>query len=258
MAARLLTLILVALLSVGCATKQDKDSDELARLDAQKLLAEGKKQQEKKNYEFAIESYEKLQSRYPFSKEAQEAQLETAYSYHKMNESDAAILAANDFLKANPRHERADYAYYLKGLINQDRYVGMFDKFINRDIADLDVSGMDTAFNDFKILIRRYPDSEYVDDARQRMIFLRNAMARHELKVAQYYVKRRAWVAVANRCQYLLENYDRSDSMPDALGLLAKAYHELGAEESKQEAISTLRRNFPELSSKLEAKYDLN
>lgn len=257
MAARLLILFLVALLSAGCAGTGDKNEDELARLDAQKLLAEGKKQQGKKNYEFAIESYEKLQSRYPFSPEAQEAQIETAYSYYKMNESDSAILAANDFLKTNPRHPRADYAHYLKGQINQDRYKNMLDKFVNRDIADLDVSAMETAFNDFKILIRRYPDSQYVDDARQRMVFLRNAMARHELKVAEYYVKRRAWVAVANRCQYLLENYDRADSMPQALGLLARAYQELGAEESRKETLLTLRANYPELASKIIDKYEI-
>lgn len=257
MAARLLILFLVAIMSVGCATKGDKNAEELAKLDAQKLLAEGKKQQEKKNYDFAIESYDKLQSRYPFTPEAQEAQLETAFSYFKMGESDAAVVAAGDFLKANPRHPRADYAYYLKGLINQDRYTSMLDKFMHRDIANLDVSAMETSFNDFKILIRRYPDSEYGDDARQRMVFLRNAMARHELRVAEYYVKRKAWVAVANRCQYLLEKYDRSDSMPEALGLLAKAYDELDMDESKQEALKTLRSNFPELASKYEEKYDL-
>ncbi|CAG0911434.1 unnamed protein product, partial [Cyprideis torosa] len=227
MTARLLTLILLGLVSIGCANKPtDATDEELTRLDATKLLEQGKEQQEKGNYDLAIENYDKLQSRYPFSPQAQNAQLETAYSYYKMGEPDAAVAATEDFLKTNPRHPRADYAYYLKGLVNQDRYKSMLDKIMNRDIADLDPTAMETAFNDFKIMIRRYPDSEYVDDARQRMIYLRNALARHELNVAGYYVKRGAWIAVANRCQFLLEKYDRSDSMPEALALLARAYQE--------------------------------
>lgn len=258
MAARLLTLILLGLIATGCANKnKDLSEEELTKLNAQTLFDQGKSQQEKGNHELAIENFDKLQSRYPFTPQAQEAQLETAYSYYKSAEPDAAIAAADDFLKTNPRHKRADFAYYLKGMVNQDRYNSLLDKVMRRDIADLDPTAMSTAFNDFKIMIRRYPDSEYVDDARKRMVYLRNAMARHELKVAEYYVKRGAWVAAANRCQYLLEKYDRADSMPDALALLALAYEKLGAETAKQETLAVLRSNFPETAERYVDQYDI-
>lgn len=259
MTARLFTLILLGLVAVGCANKQtDLTDEELTRLDATKLYEAGKAHQDRGNYDLAIESYDKLQSRYPFSPQAQDAQLETAFSYHKLGEPDASIAATEDFLKANPRHPRADYAYYLKGLVNQDRYSSLLDKVMKRDIADLDPTAMETAFNDFKIMIRRYPDSEYVDDARQRMVYLRNSLARHELRVAEYYVKRGAWVAVANRCQFMLEKYDRADSMPNALALLARAYQELGAEESRLETLSVLNQNFPETAERFTDRYDVD
>ncbi len=248
---RLFVVFLLLGLTAGCASnKGDKDFAQLEHETAQKLYASGLKELKRKNYNLAIKRFETLTARYPFTEEAQNAQLDIATAYYRMLEPDAAIAAADEFIKTNPRHKRVDYAYYLKGLVNSRRYDSFLDKYIVKDIANLDTIALETAFDDFKLLIRRYPESQYVDEARQRMIFLRNALARHELKVADYYMRRGAWVAAANRCQYLITKYDRADSVPEALQMMVEAYGKLGDKPAQQEAQAVLEKNFPAVAKK--------
>ncbi|MGV6858828.1 MAG: outer membrane protein assembly factor BamD [bacterium] len=248
---RLFVACLFIVLATGCAgNKPKEDLVKLEQETAQKLYASGQKELKRKNYQLAIKNFETLTTRYPFTDEAQNAQLDIATAYYKMAEPDTAIATADDFIKTNPRHKRVDYAYYLKGLVNSRRYDSFLDKYIVKDIANLDTTALETAFEDFKRLIRRYPDSEYVDEARQRMIFLRNALARHELNVADYYMRRGAWVAAANRCQYLITKYDRADSVPEALQMMVEAYENLGDKPAQQEAQAVLEKNFPSLAKK--------
>lgn len=244
-----MTLRILALASLlalsACATDKKAGIGETDAASAE-LYQKGKKLLDQGNYSLAIEQFEVLESRYPFGSYAQQAQLETGYAHYKLAEPDSAIAAANQFIKLNPQHPHADYAYYIKGIANFSRYDGMLDRFVNRDLSLLDMNPVRQSFADFKQLIRRFPDSPYAGDAELRMVYLRNILARHELNIAQYYTQRNANVAVVNRCKYLLEHYDGADSVPEALVLLARAYEKLGLDESYNDTLGVLKLNFPD------------
>jgi len=235
-------------LTTGCALFKGEDEEENQideNLSAEKLYNQGKNSLRLRNYESAIEIFETLESRYPFGVYAQQAQLEIAYANYKQREPDAAIAAADHFIKMNPLHEHIDYAYYLKGLTDYHRHDSFFDKFIHRDISGMDPTPLENAFIQFKLLLERFPDSRYAADARQRMIHLRNLLAQHELRVAKYYQKRHAWAAVAKRASYVVEHYQGAIQIPEALSILADAYDHLGLDEARVETQKILELNFP-------------
>lgn len=244
---RFITLLLALSLLSGCALFKGKKAEETeaeANKSAEKLFNEGISAMGLKNYTTAIEKFEALEARYPFGPYAQQAQLEIAYAYYKQGETDAAIAAADQFIKVNPRHPHVDYAYYLKGLADYHRHDSFFDRFTGRSPADLDTSAMENAFAQFKQLIKRFPNSRYAEDARQRMIHLRNLLARHEINVAKYYQKRHAWAAVAKRAAWVVKHYQGADAMPEALAILADAYDKLGMETEKAETLKIIERNY--------------
>ena len=181
-----------------------------------------------KNYSTAIEQYQILESRYPFGKYATQAQLDVGYAYYKFEEVDAAIAALNRFIKLNPRHEAVDYAYYLKGLANFSRGKSLLDNIYYRDIADYDKSILLTSYNDFQILLRRFPKSKYAVDSRQHLIYLRDKLASADLKIARFYVSRDAWVAASNRAKFIILSYPGTDAVQPALGIQLAAYRHLG------------------------------
>lgn len=238
--ATLLTALIVLL--GGCAATGE---DPTAEWSAARLYEEAKSALDSGDYEQAISHYETLEARYPFGRYAQQAQLEIAYAYYKYGEMDSAIAAADRFIKLNPRHPHVAYAYYLRGLANFDRGASILDKIITRDPAEMDMASVKSAFDDFATVVRRFPESIYAADARQRTIYLRNVLARHELKVADYYLRRGAYVAVVNRCKYVLEHYQGSDAMPQALRMMAEAYEHLGLPELAADARRVLELNYP-------------
>ncbi len=240
-----LILILTLLLLVSCAGSETKDSLASEQGDAKELYKKGEKQLQNKNYTLAIEKFETLESRYPFGPYAQQAQLDIAYAYFELQEPDSAIAAADQFIKLNPRHKHVDYAYYVKGLANFSRFDGALDRFIPKDLGDLDTNPIKQAFNDFKRLVTRFPDSPYAADAEQRMIYLRNLLANHEYKVAEFYQRRGAPVAVINRSTHLIKTYDGSDVIPDTLVLMANAYKKLGLQDSLEDTLKVISLNFP-------------
>ena len=246
---RLLTGILLLSLLTGCALFKGGDDEDESEIDAnqsaEKLYNQGKNALGHKNYESAIEVFETLESRYPFGDYAQQAQLEIAYAYYKQQEPDAAIAAADQFIRLNPRHPHIDYAYYLKGLADFHRHSSIFDKFINRDISGMDPAPLENAFLQFKLLVERFPDSRYAEDARLRMIHLRNLLAAHEIRIAKFYQKREAWAAVAKRASYVVEHYQGAVHVPEALSILADAYDRLGLKKAQAETLKILELNFP-------------
>lgn len=242
---------LLALSLFGCAGTEEKKTSVVEEGNAEELYDKGSKHMGSKNYDLAIEVFDALESRYPFTPYAQQAQLEMAYAHYKLREPDIAIAQADDFLKLNPRHEHVDYAYYIKGLANFDRFDGMFDSLIKRDFSELDTNPIKQAFLDFKLLLTRFPNSKYSIDSEQRLIYLKNLLAKHELNVARYYASRGAYVAVANRCKYLLETYDGSDSIPEALVELGKAYRKMGLQDSYDDTLRVLELNYPHQVSRL-------
>lgn len=244
-------LVLVAV--AGCSVfgeKPDKTKD----WSAQRLYQEAKSALTSYDYDTAIDYYEKLESRYPFGPLAQQSQLEVVYAYYKDDQSASAIAAADRFIMLYPSHPNVDYAYYLKGLVSFNQGKGFFDRYLPMDESERDPGAATQSFNDFSELVNRFPESRYAEDARQRMLFLRNNLAMHEVHVATYYMKREAYVAAANRAKYVLENYPTTPAVPEALTIMAKAYRLLRLNDLSSDAERVLRLNFPDHSGLAELR----
>jgi len=238
-----LTILLLS--AAGCSLLPEQ-VDETKDWSANQLYTEAKEQLNDKNYEKAIEYFEKLEARYPFGRYAQQAQLEIAYAYYKYDEPDLAIAAADRFIKIYPRHENVDYAWYLKGLVNYTRGKTIVDKVLPQEPSERDTITMRAAYDDFDQLVKRYPESIYAADAARRMVFLRNNMAEYEIHVADYYMRRKAYVAAANRGKYVVENFQRTPAVEDALVIMVRAYRALGIGDLENDAMRVLRLNYPD------------
>nr|VFJ65484.1 MAG: outer membrane protein assembly factor BamD [Candidatus Kentron sp. FM]VFJ67501.1 MAG: outer membrane protein assembly factor BamD [Candidatus Kentron sp. FM]VFK13357.1 MAG: outer membrane protein assembly factor BamD [Candidatus Kentron sp. FM] len=223
-----------------------KEADKTQDWSAGQLYEEAKQERKVGNYMKAIDYYQKLESRYPFGRYAQQAQLETIYTYYKADEPDLAIASADRFMKLYPRHEHVDYAHYIRGITNFDLGKGPLDQYLPVDPSQRDPGAALHAFQDFGELIERFPESKYAPDARQRMLYLRNNLAKYEVHVANYYLRRKAYIACANRGKYVIEHYQGAPAVADALVIMAKAYKLLGTEELSEEALRVLEFNFPD------------
>ncbi|HXH04578.1 MAG TPA: outer membrane protein assembly factor BamD [Candidatus Competibacteraceae bacterium] len=239
----LLPLLLTGILA-GCAWLPEQ-VDKTKDWSASRFYSEAKSAMSEGNYQTAVNYYEKLQARYPFGRYAQQAQLDLIYVYYKDDEPDAAIAAADRFIRANPRHPFVDYAYYMKGLINFARDNSLAAKLMPSDRARTDPKLAQQAFNDFAELVRKFPDSKYAKDAQQRMVFLRNNLAAYEVNVAQYYLRRKAYVGAVNRAKYVLEHYDRSPAVADALVIMTEAYARMGLTDLAKDSLRVLQLNQP-------------
>jgi outer membrane protein assembly factor BamD len=222
-----------------------EQSDETRGWSANKLYTEAKSELGDGNYEKAIKLYEKLESRYPYGRYAQQAQLEIAYAYYKDKDVASATAAADRFIKLHPNHPSVDYAYYLRGLASFNDDLGLFGSYTGQDLTERDPKASREAFQAFKDLVTRFPDSKYTPDSIQRMNYLVNALASHEVHVARYYMKRSAFVAAANRAQYALKNYPQAPANEEGLLILVQAYDKLGMTDLRDDAERVLKTNFP-------------
>ncbi|MGV6826012.1 MAG: outer membrane protein assembly factor BamD [bacterium] len=235
-------ILILTLLSSGCSLLPD-EKDKTAGWSAQKLYVEATDQMKSGNYKKSIEYYRTLESRYPFGRYAMQAKLNIAYAHYKLNESDQAIAAVDRFLKLHPDHAAAAYAYYLKALVHFDRNVGFFARFLPTDNSQRDPGSTKEAYTGFQELIELYPDTEYAEDARLRILYLHNNLARHEIHVAKYYMDRQAYLAAAGRAKSVIENYSKAPAARDALQILVAAYTELGMPELAADARRVLEIN---------------
>ena len=246
-AARIVVLALAAVMLAGCASwgeEQDPTKDWSAR----RLFDAAKAEMAAGDYEKAIEYYEKLEARYPFGVLAMQAQLDVVYAYYKYEEPASALAAADRFIKLHPLHPNVDYVYYLKGLIAFEGDASIFDSFFPKDRSQRDSGAALEAFRAFEELVQRFPESRYAEDSRQRMLYLKNNLAMHEIHVAHYYMTREAWLAAANRARYVIENYQKTPAASDALAILAQAYLQLGLDDLAADAVRVLKLNYPEHS----------
>jgi len=219
--------------------------DETRNWSANKLYSEAKSELGDGNYEKAIKLYEKLESRFPYGRFAQQAQLEIAYAYYKDKDIASAIAAAERFIKLHPNHPSVDYAYYLRGLANFNDDLGLLGSYTGQDMTERDPKATREAFEAFKDLVTRFPDSKYTPDSIQRMNYLVNTLASHEVHVARYYMKRNAFVAAANRVQYALKNYPQAPANEEGLLILVQAYDRLGMTDLRNDAERVMKTNFP-------------
>ena len=185
------------------------------------------------------------QSRYPYGRFAQQAQIDMAYSYWKSGETASAIAACDRFIKLHPNHPNVDYVYYLRGLINFNEDIGLMGHISQQDMTERDPKGARESFEAFRELIARYPESKYTPDATLRMTYLVNALARLEVHVARYYMKRGAYVAAINRAQYAVKAYPDVPATEEALFIMVKAYDLLGMNDLRDDAERVMRKNFP-------------
>ncbi|MEM7540576.1 MAG: outer membrane protein assembly factor BamD [Pseudomonadota bacterium] len=242
----LLLALLVPLLSAcGYFQSEHGRDKELASWPEEKLYYAAKDRLDAGSCTGAIEYYEKLQTRYPFGVYAPQSQLELGYCYYKTEEPGAAMASVDRFLKLYPTNSNTDYAYYLRGLINFNRGQGLTQRYIPRDPSQRDPGAALEAFQDFGDLIRLYPESKYVDDASQRMVHLRNVLAQHEVNVANFYMRRGATVAAANRARSVVERFQQTPAMPEALVLLAKSYKVLEMDDLAADVLRVLETNYP-------------
>lgn len=197
------------------------------------------------NFEQAIKNLQLLEARYPFGPYAEQAQLELIYAHHKNYDHEAAIAAADRFIRLHPQHPNVDYAYYMKGLATYTEGEGLLDRFLPTDVTTRDPGPARESFGDFAQLLARYPDSPYAADARARMIYLRNLLARYEINVANYYFKRGAYLAALNRGRYVVENFQETPAVPDGLAVMVQGYLLLGLDDLARDSLLTLRENYP-------------
>ena len=197
-------------------------------------------------WEDAIANLQALESQFPFGTYAEQAQLELIYAYHRSADYQAAIAAADRFIRLHPRHPNVDYAYYLKGLSQLSQSRSFLGSFMPTDNTSRDPGAARESFATLSELLKLYPNSSYAPDARQRMIHLRNLLARAEVHAANYYFERGAYVAAANRGRYIVENFQQTPAVPDGLAIMAEAYHLLGKEELSRDAVKVLAANYPD------------
>jgi outer membrane protein assembly factor BamD len=240
-----LLLALAVLLLAGCGIFSGKEDDETIGWSAQRLYGEAKDAMAGKEWTKAIKYFEKLEARYPYGRFAQQAQLEVAYCHFKDGERASAIAAADRFIKLYPNHQNIDYAYYLKGLINFNDLSGFMTFLTTPDMTDRDPKSTREAFEAFKEVVTRYPESKYAPDSAARMRYLVNALASHEVHVARYYMKRTAYVAAANRAQYAIQHYPQAPAVEEAVYILVRAYDALGMVELRDAADRVMQKNFP-------------
>lgn len=231
----------------SCARiKAAKNSDDRANWTVQEFYNEAKSHLNDGDYEDAAALYKELETYFPFGPLTEQAQIEISYAYHKGKESTKALAAANRFIRLHPVHPSVDYAYYLKGLINFTKHESIVKRLIGgKDYSDRDPASARKAFYSFRDLLERFPDSRYAQDSRQRMTYLVDALAKHEIHVANYYLNRGAYVAVVNRCKQVIEEYQQTPAVEDALGMMAIAYRQMGLNDLAADSRRVLEKNFP-------------
>ncbi len=243
MFARSLAVFAIALL-VGCSSTPSNE-DETAGWSAQRIYSEAKDELNSGGYTRAIELFEKLEARYPYGRYAQQAQLDVAYAYYKSSEPASAIAACDRFIKLHPNHPNVDYAHYLKGLVYFNEDLGLVGSLANQDLSERDPKASQQAFDTFRELVTRFPDSRYAEDSEQRLRYLFNSLAAYEVHVARFYYKRGAYLASANRAQSAITGYPGAPATEEALYLLGKAYDALEMKPLADDARRVLKNTFP-------------
>jgi outer membrane protein assembly factor BamD len=237
-------LLLLVLVLSGCATV---DEDSTKGWSAQRLYTEGKTALANGEYATAIQYFEKLEARYPYGPFAEQAMLEIAYAYYKSDEMASAIAAANRFLRTHPTHPHVDYAYYLKGLASFDEERSSLEGIFGAgDPSKRDPKALRDSYDAFKEIVQRFPKSRYAADSNKRLVSLLNALAMSDIHAARFYYSRGAYVATVNRAKNVIENYQRSSAVEEALGLQALGYRELGLTDLMNDTRRVLEKNFPQ------------
>jgi len=238
-----LGMLAIGLTLLAACAGNDEQQTEIQGLteayeEAQENIARG-------NYTRGVQIFEAIQARYPFSDLSRQVQLELMYAYYKSGKREQAIEAADTFMRENPIHDRVDYALYIKGLSYYEQDAGFIERRFNKDISTRPPKDVDIAYSTLRRLVERYPASEYAPDAQQRLLFLKNRMSEYENHVADFYMRRGAYVAALNRAKDALQNYNGAAGNARSLQIMAAAYEELGMYDLAADTRRVLQENFP-------------
>lgn len=236
-------LILLSLSLTACSSTQDEVVEEKP---AASLFADAKKALDDGSYQRAITILSAIDARFPYGPISHQVQLDLIYAYYKSGDEEQGIALTDRFLKLNPDHPNVDYVYYMRGLINLSMESDLFQDAFGIDRSDRDPQPAKNAFNDFKTILTNFPDSKYAADARQRMVAIKARLARYEIAVARYYMKREAWASAANRGRYILEYFPKTPSMEEALEIMIESYSKLKLPDLEKNAKQVLAVNFPD------------
>ena len=231
----------VTLLLGACASTDDKT----AAMEPAKIYADAKEEMASGAWDKAIVLLEKLEGRAAGTPLGQQAQLDKAYAQHKSGEGVQAVATLDRFMKQHPASPALDYALYLKGLVNFNDTLGLFGSIIKQDLSERDQKAGTDSFEAFKELVSRFPDSRYTPDARQRMVYIINALAQYEVHVARYYYNRGAYVAAISRAQSALSDYRDVAAQEEALYILMKSHEAMGTTALRDDARQVLERTYP-------------
>lgn len=238
-----LLLIATLVLTAACSSNKPEVDENLSETE---LYQQAQDDLNSNSYNNAIAKLKALESRYPFGRYAEQAQLELIYAYYKNVEPEAAKSAAERFIRLHPQHANVDYAYYLKGLASFDQDRGLIARFLPLDLTKRDPGAARDSYNEFAQLTSRYPNSRYAPDAKARMIYLRNLLAAYEIHAGRYYLTRQAYVAAANRGRYVVENLQETPSVGDGLALMVESYQRLDLDDLAATSLETLKLNYPD------------
>jgi outer membrane protein assembly factor BamD len=233
------------LLLGGCAGSDSK-KDDTDIWSETKLYSEANEKLKDDNYAQCGKYFEKLEARFPFGPYSQQAQINAAFCYWKAQEQAQALVAIDRFIKLHQGSPNLDYGYYLKGLISFNDDLGWLGKFTGQDLSERDPKAAKEAFESFKVVVERFPDSKYAPDSLDRMRYIVNSLAEADVIVARFYFQRGAYLASANRAQLVIRDYDRAPAVEEALYLLAKSYEKLGMTDLSNDAARVFKLNFPD------------
>jgi outer membrane protein assembly factor BamD len=240
-----LALCLSAVLAAGCHSEDRR----LAKANPEVLYREAHKKLVNYDYNGAIKIYEQLTARFPFTNEARQARLDLIYAYYKKGEDESATDAADTFIRENPTHPRVDYAWYVKGLVYFERSPNAIETLFRADLTKRPPSNARKSFDAFRTVVEQYPKSEYAHDSLQRMIYLRNRLADYDVHVADYYMRRGAYVGAANRANECIQDYDGAPATRQALLIMVQAYDKLGLKQRAAQAQAVYDFNVPKGSA---------
>lgn len=244
----LLAVLLGTLVLAGCAGNRDNAQQRLARFGPDALYDQGRRAIRASDWSEAVNIFEALNARYPFSAHARQGRIDVVYAYHRLGEKESARDAADTFIRENPADPRIDYVYYLRGLVDFERTPNLAHRVFDIDLAERVPQTARDSFNAFSTVVTRYPKSPYAHDAQRRMVYLRNRLADYELRVADHYMRRGAWVAAAQRARKTIEEYDGSPAVQDALRIMIHCYRQLDYGDLADSTERMFRENYPDAS----------
>tara|TARA_Y100000766_G_scaffold202790_1_gene174808 strand:+ start:488 stop:1360 length:873 start_codon:yes stop_codon:yes gene_type:complete len=239
--------ILALLILPACSSNEEMPDE---RLIEKELYDQAQSRLKNESYSTAIMSLEALESRFPFGRYAEQAQAELIYAYYMNSQFEASQSAAERFINLHPRHSHTGYAYYMKGLAAFTDDSGLFSRYFQSDLEKREIVMAQTSFDELSDFISRYPQSKYVSHAKQRMIYLKNLLAKHEMYVADFYMQRGAYLAAIGRSKYVIEHLPNTPQTPYALSILVEAYDLLGYAELKKRNLEILTLNYPDFNFK--------